>query len=123
MIRRPSTLRTSSGRNGSIIWCSLDIFSIQRSDFTGMGAILTEVSPFCTFQFEGRFLASPGGRISTMRRFLLLALLLAVPILGSAAAMQPGGSRNLELVGQLPLGPGFNADVWMNGNYAYVGTW
>jgi uncharacterized protein (TIGR03437 family) len=58
-----------------------------------------------------------------MRRYLLLALLAAAPILGSAAGMQPGGSRNLELVGQLPLGPGFNADVWVHGNFAYVGTW
>jgi len=31
--------------------------------------------------------------------------------------------HNLELVGQLPLGPGFNAGVWVQHNTAYVGTW
>jgi uncharacterized protein (TIGR03437 family) len=31
--------------------------------------------------------------------------------------------HNLELVGQLPLGPGFNAGVWVQQNTAYVGTW
>ncbi len=31
--------------------------------------------------------------------------------------------HNLELVGQLPLGPGFNAGVWVERNTAYVGTW
>jgi uncharacterized protein (TIGR03437 family) len=51
-----------------------------------------------------------------MRWCLLLALAVA-PMWAAP------GRHNLELVGQLPLGPGFNAGVWVHGNAAYVGTW
>ncbi len=52
-----------------------------------------------------------------MRLRLLLVLTLA-----SAALSAGTGIHNLELVGKLPLG-GFNADVWVHGNFAYVGSW
>jgi uncharacterized protein (TIGR03437 family) len=55
-----------------------------------------------------------------MRVFPLAAL--AAGILCASAWAAPE-IHNLELVGQLPLGPGFNAGVWVQKNTAYVGTW
>ncbi len=50
-------------------------------------------------------------------RWCLLLALMALPLWAAP------GRHNLELVGQLPLGPGFNAGIWVHGNAAYVGTW
>ena len=55
-----------------------------------------------------------------MRSIPLAAL--AAGILCASAWAAPE-IHNLELVGQLPLGPGFNAGVWVQKNTAYVGTW
>ncbi len=51
-----------------------------------------------------------------------MRLLFCVGLFAATLSGAPG-IHNLELVGQLALGPGFNADVWGHGNYAYVGTW
>src|SRR5258707_10668323 len=56
-----------------------------------------------------------------MRAALLVCLMAGVVSLPAWAAASE--IRNLELVGQLPLGPGFNAGVWVHQNTAYVGTW
>jgi uncharacterized protein (TIGR03437 family) len=46
-----------------------------------------------------------------------------VVVLAATVAWAAPEIQNLELVGQLALGPGFNAGVWVHKNAAYVGTW
>jgi uncharacterized protein (TIGR03437 family) len=48
---------------------------------------------------------------------------LAILTLVAGAAWAGPGIHNLELVGRMALGPGFNADVWVHRGFAYVGTW
>jgi uncharacterized protein (TIGR03437 family) len=55
-----------------------------------------------------------------MRSALLVCLATGLLCFSAWAAPE---IHNLELVGQLPLGPGFNAGVWVQRNTAYVGTW
>ncbi len=55
-----------------------------------------------------------------MRSALQVCLAAGVLCVSAWAAPE---IHNLELVGQLPLGPGFNAGVWVQQNTAYVGTW
>src|SRR5580658_10509141 len=70
--------------------------------------------------FQARVLG-PDLRYSIIMRSALLACLAAGLLCVSAWAAPE--IHNLELVGQLPLGPGFNAGVWVERNTAYVGTW
>ena len=64
-----------------------------------------------------------------MRRLTLAAaLVLAAAIAGPASAQGPvhqaGGALNMEVVGHHDLGGrGFNADVWVHEEHAYVGSW
>jgi hypothetical protein len=66
----------------------------------------------------------------------VLALALSAPLAGAhdepgvpagqpgtiGAAASPPAGRSLAAVGSVSL-PGFNADVWNYGGYAYIGTW
>src|SRR5215216_394156 len=62
-------------------------------------------------------------------RFLLSAIVLlalAVPVTAGAdsGGTNAGEAFNIEVVGHNDLGMrGFNADVWVHNNYAYVGQW
>src|SRR5258708_24087914 len=55
-----------------------------------------------------------------MRRVTFLCVAASCLVTAAWAAPE---LHNLELVGQLPLRPGFNAGVWVHKSAAYVGTW
>jgi hypothetical protein len=65
---------------------------------------------------------------STRNRVLTLSIAAALAWSGSAlgaqGGMKGGSAFNMEVVGQSSLGGrGFNADVWVHEEFAYVGSW
>ena len=70
--------------------------------------------------------AATGG--SQMRRLVIAAVTCLVAALaapaGAQAPHQKGAAFNMVVVGHDDLGGrGFNADVWVHEEHAYVGSW
>ena len=72
------------------------------------------------------------GNMMSFRRNLRLwlsVITMLVLVFPATARADSGGSNageafNIEVVGHNDLGGrGFNADVWVHNNYAYVGQW